>query len=79
MPAAPQAEFSGLWILLVTPFRRGEIDHRGLAALTCSLSSTGIQGFVVCGSTGEAASLDDEELANGVDHRLWDRHRSVTY
>lgn len=61
MPAAPQAEFSGLWIPLVTPFRRGQVDHRGLAALTCSLSSTGIQGFVVCGSTGEAASLDDEE------------------
>ena len=61
MPAATQATFSGLWIPLVTPFRRGEVDHHALAALTRALSSAGIQGLVVCGSTGESASLDDEE------------------
>ena len=61
MPAATHADFSGLWIPLVTPFRRGEVDHHALAALTRSLSSAGIQGLVVCGSTGESASLDDEE------------------
>ena len=40
------------------------MDHDALAALTRSLAATGIRGFVVCGSTGEAASLDpDEQLA----------------
>jgi 4-hydroxy-tetrahydrodipicolinate synthase len=61
---SPSADFSGLWIPLVTPFRDHAVDHAALAALTERLASTGIAGFVVCGSTGEAAALDeDEQLA----------------
>lgn len=57
-------DFSGLWIPLVTPFREGAIDHPALAALAKRLAGQGIAGFVVCGSTGEAAALDgDERLA----------------
>lgn len=60
--AAP--DFSGLWIPLVTPFRGGAVDHAALDALARRLAATGIAGFVVCGSTGEAAALDeDEQLA----------------
>ncbi len=55
--------FRGLWIPLVTPFRDGAVDHDALAALTRALAPAGIAGFVVCGSTGEAAALDaDEQL-----------------
>lgn len=62
--SAGRARFGGLWIPLVTPFRDGRVDHDALAALTRSLAATGVRGFVVCGSTGEAASLDrDEQLA----------------
>jgi len=46
---------------LVTPFRGGAVDHTALAALARRLAGTGIAGFVVCGSTGEAAALDEEE------------------
>lgn len=57
-------DFSGLWIPLVTPFRDGAVDHPALARLVERLAPTGIAGFVVCGSTGEAAALDeDEQLA----------------
>lgn len=57
-------DFSGLWIPLVTPFRDGAVDHPALAALAERLARTGIAGFVVCGSTGEAAALDEgEQLA----------------
>jgi 4-hydroxy-tetrahydrodipicolinate synthase len=57
-------DFSGLWIPLVTPFRAGAVDHRALAGLVERLAPSGIAGFVVCGSTGEAAALDgDEQLA----------------
>lgn len=58
-------DFSGLWIPLVTPFRSdGAVDHAALARLAERLAATGISGFVVCGSTGEAAALDeDEQLA----------------
>ena len=63
-PSSPSPDFSGLWIPLVTPFRDGAVDHAALAALADRLASTGIAGFVVCGSTGEAAALDgNEQLA----------------
>lgn len=58
-PARP--DFSGLWIPLVTPLRNGAVDHPALAALTTRLAAQGIAGFVVCGSTGEAAALDEPE------------------
>jgi 4-hydroxy-tetrahydrodipicolinate synthase len=58
---APTPDFSGLWIPLITPFRDGAVDHAALAALTRRLATTGIAGLVVCGSTGEAAALDEAE------------------
>lgn len=54
-------DFSGLWIPLVTPFHHGAVDHPALARLVKTLSTTGIAGFVACGSTGEAAALDADE------------------
>jgi 4-hydroxy-tetrahydrodipicolinate synthase len=64
MPTPHSSTFSGLWVPLVTPFRGGAVDHEALAALTRSLADSGIAGFVVCGSTGEAAAMDeDEQLA----------------
>ena len=61
---SPAPDFSGLWIPLVTPFRDDAVDHAALSALVARLATTGIAGFVVCGSTGEAAALDeDEQLA----------------
>ncbi len=53
--------FSGLWVPLVTPFRDGAVDHPALAGLVRHLRPAGIAGFVVCGSTGEAAALDEAE------------------
>jgi 4-hydroxy-tetrahydrodipicolinate synthase len=58
---SPSPDFSGLWIPLVTPFRDHAVDHAALAALAEGLAATGIAGFVVCGSTGEAAALDEDE------------------
>lgn len=53
--------FSGLWIPLITPFSNGAVDHPALTKLVHHLRPTGIAGFVVCGSTGEAAALDEAE------------------
>ncbi|MDD5336730.1 MAG: 4-hydroxy-tetrahydrodipicolinate synthase [Rhodoferax sp.] len=53
--------FSGLWVPLITPFSNGAIDHPALTRLVQRLRTTGIAGFVVCGSTGEAAALDPAE------------------
>lgn len=54
-------DFSGLWIPLVTPFDKGKVDEEALKRLVAHYLPTGIKGLVVCGSTGEAAALDDEE------------------
>jgi len=54
-------DFSGLWVALVTPFRDGAVDHTALAALVRRLADDGVTGFVPCGSTGEAAALDEAE------------------
>ena len=61
MPAL-QTDFSGLWIPLVTPFRNAEVDHPALAKLVQHYKQFAIAGLVVCGSTGEAAALDEAEL-----------------
>ena len=66
-PTSPTPDFSGLWIPLVTPFRDGAVDHAALAALTRRLANDGVAGFVVCGSTGEAAALDEAEQLASLD------------
>lgn len=66
------ADFAGLWLPLVTPFRGGAVDHEALARLVAFYRPQGIAGFVACGSTGEAAALDETEqdavLRTIVDH-----------
>src|SRR5450830_131227 len=53
--------FDGIWIPLVTPFHDGRIDFPALQALARSMVDAGVSGLVACGSTGEAAALDDDE------------------
>lgn len=62
-PQRARGDFSGLWVPLVTPFSPSgdAVDHAGLDALARRLASEGIAGFVACGSTGEAAALDEQE------------------
>lgn len=56
--------FDGIWIPLVTPFYDGKIDFPALQALARSMVDAGVSGLVACGSTAEAAALDDgEQLA----------------
>lgn len=55
-------DFAGLWIPLVTPFRDGAVDRPALARLVRHLAAQGVAGFVPCGSTGEAAMLDADEI-----------------
>jgi len=47
---------------MVTPFdERGDIDEDATVALMHHLIDHGSDGLVVCGTTGEAATMDDEE------------------
>lgn len=56
--------FSGVWVALVTPFRDGQVDFPALRALAVHLVDAGAAGLVVCGTSGEAAALEEgEQLA----------------
>lgn len=61
------ADFSGVWVPLVTPFRDGAPDLRVLRGLVRHYQAAGISGFVACGSTGEAAALDETEQLGVLD------------
>ena len=54
-------DFSGIWVPLVTPFCNGQVDQAALHRLVQHLAAQGVAGFVACGSTGEAAMLDEAE------------------
>ena len=72
-------ETTGCGTAIVTPFKAdGSIDEPALGALVNWQIESGIDFLVACGSTGEAATLDEEEwlhvvrmvveAANGVAH-----------
>ena len=56
-----QSPIQGVWVPLVTPFSGGAVDGGALRRLVRHYAAAGVDGLVVCGSTGEAASLDDAE------------------
>ncbi len=53
--------FQGTITALVTPFREGKVDLEALESLVERQIAGGVDGLVVCGTTGEAATLTDEE------------------
>lgn len=58
----PMRPYEGLLTAMVTPMRPdGAVDEEGAVALGRHLLAHGSDGLVVCGTTGEAATLTDEE------------------
>ncbi len=53
--------FSGTYTALVTPFKNGAIDEAAYRRLIDFQIDNGVSGIVPTGSTGEAATLDQEE------------------
>jgi 4-hydroxy-tetrahydrodipicolinate synthase len=53
--------FQGAMTAIVTPFRDGRVDETALRSLIDWQIASGIDGLVPCGTTGEAATLADEE------------------
>lgn len=53
--------FGGIWVPIVTPFRRGEPDLPALARLARQLIAGGVRGLVACATTGEGSCLDEAE------------------
>jgi 4-hydroxy-tetrahydrodipicolinate synthase len=60
-------ETTGCGTALITPFRGdGSLDERALYALVNWQIDSGIDFLVACGSTGEAATLDEEEWLSAI-------------
>ncbi len=56
------AELGAIFTAMVTPFGNGgELDEQAMVRLMHHLVEHGSDGLVVCGTTGEAATLADEE------------------
>ena len=54
--------FGAILTAIVTPFDdEGAVDEQAFVDLMTHLADNGSDGFVVCGTTGEAATLDDSE------------------
>ena len=59
---------------IVTPFdAEGRVDGEAFVELMHHLAASGSDGFVVCGTTGEAATLDDEEHLGLIDLAVRER------
>jgi len=54
-------EIEGIWVPLITPFRAGQLDLPAAQALARRLVDQGVDGLVVCGTTGEPATMDEAE------------------
>ena len=61
MQSRHQSPIQGVWVPLVTPFSGGAVDGGALRRLVRHYAAAGVDGLVLCGSTGEAAALDDAE------------------
>ena len=53
--------FSGSIVAIVTPFKNGKVDEKALGDLIDWHISSGTNGIVPCGTTGESATLEYEE------------------
>lgn len=56
------SRFEGVSCPVVTPFADGSVDHEALAAVVDHVAEGGLDGVVPCGTTGEFASLSDDEF-----------------
>ena len=62
--------FKGSCCAIVTPFREGRVDYESLGNIIERQIIGGTAAIVVCGTTGEAPSLTDEEYKGVVEHTV---------
>lgn len=62
--------FEGSCCAIITPFREGKVDYESLSTIIERQIAGGTAAIVVCGTTGEAPSLTDEEYRHIVEHTV---------
>ena len=53
--------FSGAGTAMITPFKNGQVDYEAFGNMIERQINGGIDALIICGTTGEAAALSDEE------------------
>ncbi|WP_349261067.1 4-hydroxy-tetrahydrodipicolinate synthase [Baekduia sp.] len=75
----PVAELGGILTAIVTPFDDNlGVDEQAFVDLMHHLAAHGSDGFVVCGTTGEASTLTDEEHLRVVELAIAQRPAGVS-
>ena len=76
-------EFKGVYVALLTPFdEKSRISERRLRSLIDFLILKGIDGFYICGSTGEGLQMDVEDrkkVAEIVKDQVKDRKKIICH
>lgn len=65
-----QVIFEGAATALVTPFENGQVDFASLDKLIEQQIAGGINALVICGTSGEASTLTDEEQIETIAHAV---------
>ncbi len=73
----PRCRFQGSFPAIPTPFARGQVDFDALKRHVDFLIERGSDGLVVCGTTGESATLTEDERARVVETVVGHVHRRV--
>lgn len=53
--------FSGAGTAMITPFKNGEVDYEAFSKMIERQIEGGIDALIICGTTGEASALSDDE------------------
>ena len=61
MSKSKKIPFRGAATALITPFKEGKVDYGALGLLIDRQIERGIDALVICGTTGESATLSDRE------------------
>ena len=71
--------FGAILTAIVTPFAEdGSVDEQAFVSLMAHLAASGSDGFVVCGTTGEASTLTDDEHLRVIELAVAERPAGAT-
>ncbi len=63
-------QFAGTGVALITPFELGELDFKALDRMIEHVINGGVEYLVSLGSTGESATLNEDERRQVLDHTI---------
>lgn len=79
MGYAQVVDLGAILTAIITPFDPGgRVDEDSFVRLMHHLAANGSDGFVVCGTTGEAATLDDDEHLGLIELAVRERPEGAT-